>query len=71
MKKTRTAPISDPAGWYSRDLLENEDWIYHLTEKEKTELLDAVATSQEIALLNITLADFPLPNLAAQLHSIA
>ena len=71
MKKTRTAPISDPAGWYSRDLLVNEDWIYHLTEKEKTELLDAVATSQEIALLNITLADFPLPNLAAQLQSIA
>ena len=71
MSSALTTPLNDPAAWYSRDLMENDDWIHNLTKTEIKELTDAVTASQRKSLLSIGRSDFPLPTLAVRLNTIA
>lgn len=64
-------PIVDPAGWYPKDLSQDE-WIYRLSEEEIAEVTGAVSSveAQGLELKDITVETFPLPTLGNRLVEI-
>jgi len=62
-------PVTDPAGWLPEKMTSTDEWIYELSEDEKSELLAAAETAEKSGLniLDITRENFPLPILENQL----
>ena len=62
-------PITDPAGWLPEKMTATDEWIYELSEDEKSELLVAAEAAEKSGLniLDITRENFPLPMLENQL----
>ena len=65
-------PLVDPAIWYPKDILANDEWIYHLSETEIAEVEAAVALVVErgLDIKDITREKFPLPKLAPRLQEM-
>ncbi|MQY37927.1 hypothetical protein SRB17_59350 [Streptomyces sp. RB17] len=73
---TRTAPprpFTGPALWYGPDVADRDDWMVRLSAEHRKELRTAVHTARGrgATLLRMTVADFPLPTLAAELERAA
>src|SRR5690348_10594329 len=68
-----TTPFTGPALWHGPDLAARQDWILRLSAAHGAELRSAVRTSRArgATLLRMTVADFPLPTLAAELTRCA
>ncbi len=64
--------VGGAAAWRGRDISDRDDWKIELTGDQREELLYALAAVDRpgIALREIGLADFPLPNLSAVLASV-
>lgn len=62
-------PVVDPASWTGADLERRTDWRFALTPAEVAELDAAVSRVRHrgLDIMNITLADFPLPTLERKL----
>ena len=65
-------PVADPAGWSAAEDANTEEWIYHLSDGEIAELLDAVGRveSRGLDIMDVARDDFPLPTLAPALAEI-
>lgn len=65
-------PVVDPAGWAPDELVAGGDWVHMLKADDIAEIDAAVAhlTAQDIALADITAAQFPLPRLAKRIEEI-
>ena len=59
-------PLVDPAIWHPKDILANDEWIYHLSDTEIAEVEAAVAlvVEQGLDIKDITREKFPLPKYA-------
>ncbi|MFI6494092.1 TauD/TfdA family dioxygenase [Streptomyces sp. NPDC050564] len=68
-----TEPFTGPALWYGLDLAGRDDWVVRLSAEHGEELRTAVHTARGRAatLLRMTVGDFPLPTLAAELERAA
>ncbi|WP_433454461.1 TauD/TfdA family dioxygenase [Streptomyces sp. CA-142005] len=68
-----TEPFMGPALWYGPDLAGREDWVLSLSAETRAELRTALHTARARAatLLRMTVADFPLSTLAAELKRAA
>ncbi|MEV6054814.1 TauD/TfdA family dioxygenase [Streptomyces sp. NPDC052107] len=68
-----TEPFTGPALWYGPDLAGRDDWVLSLSAEDRDELRTALHTARARAatLLRMTIADFPLPRLAAELNRTA
>ncbi|MFD7406474.1 TauD/TfdA family dioxygenase [Streptomyces sp. NPDC059866] len=68
-----TEPFTGPALWYGPDLAGHDDWVLSLSAETREELHTALHTARARAatLLRMTVADFPLPTLAAELKRAA
>ena len=66
-------PIEGPAAWYGRDLQHSDEWIELLTDVEIDELRAAYRDLERAGttMLDMTVADFPLPTLAGRLRALA
>ncbi|MFF6998977.1 TauD/TfdA family dioxygenase [Streptomyces sp. NPDC008313] len=66
-------PFTGTALWYGPDLAGRDDWVLSLTAEHRDELRSALRTARARAatLLRMTVADFPLPLLAAELDRAA
>ncbi|MGV9345888.1 TauD/TfdA family dioxygenase [Streptomyces spiralis] len=66
-------PFTGPALWYGPDLADRDDWVLSLSAETRQELRTALRTARARAagLLRMTVADFPLPTLAAELERAA
>lgn len=64
------APINSPAAWKGEDLRQRDNWQFHLSADDISELHSAVAYAQACprTLENITTTDFPLPGLASRIR---
>ncbi len=71
MANVRTLPVDDPAAWTGAQLAGRDDWMYRITENDAAEILAAVDANRNRPMLEVTLADFPLPALSARLRSLA
>ena len=40
-------PVVDPAGWFPKELEENKDWIFELSQNECDEIQVAVASAEK------------------------
>ena len=65
-------PVIDPAGWTKEDLARNRDWLYPLSAAEIDDLDRALAEIERrnVALMDITRADFALPVLGPVLDTL-
>lgn len=65
-------PVVDPADWTGKDLEASDDWKYALTGADVAEIEAALAgvEARGLEIKDITLADFPLPNLDARLAAL-
>ena len=65
-------PIVDPAGWTAREVAQNDDWIYQLSEADIRDIHGAVAAAENSGspIKDIGRDDFVLPNLAGKLADI-
>ncbi|MFE7171591.1 TauD/TfdA family dioxygenase [Streptomyces sp. NPDC057616] len=70
---TTTAPFTGPALWYGPDMTARQDGTLRLSAAHGAELRTAVRTTRArgATLLRMTVADFPLPTLAAELTRCA
>jgi Taurine catabolism dioxygenase TauD, TfdA family len=63
-------PIDGPRAWYGRDLNQSEAWLHRFTDRELSEIEDAlrqiVSLTRELA--TVTKEDFPLPTLGPVLE---
>ncbi|MFF4037067.1 TauD/TfdA family dioxygenase [Streptomyces sp. NPDC001816] len=68
-----TGPFTGPALWYGPEVAGRDDWVLRLTLDHREELRTAVHTARGrgATLLRMTVADFPLPTLAATLGRAA
>ncbi|MGW1913545.1 TauD/TfdA family dioxygenase [Streptomyces sp. NPDC002076] len=66
-------PFMGPALWYGPDLAGSDDWVLTLSAETREELRTALDTARARAatLLRMTVADFPLSTLAAELERAA
>ena len=64
--------IQDPSAWYGSALLQQTDWLYHLSETEIKEVEAAVngLTSAPENLSRISPDNFPLPTFGPRLQSL-
>jgi hypothetical protein len=64
--------IQEPSAWYGPALLQQTDWLYHLSETEIIEIEAAIngLTSAPENLCNLSPNDFPLPTLGPCLQSL-
>ncbi|MEV8563208.1 TauD/TfdA family dioxygenase [Streptomyces sp. NPDC051917] len=67
---TPAGPFAGPALWYGPDMAARDDWVLWLSAAHREELRTAVHTARGrgATLLRMTVADFPLPTLAAELE---
>ena len=65
-------PVADPAGWSAAEDVNTEEWIYHLSDAEIAEILDAVSgvEARGLDIMDIARGDFALPTLAPALAEI-
>jgi hypothetical protein len=65
-------PIEEAGCWYPKDLAGTDAWVYRLSEREASEIVDAVAAvaRKGLDIKNIRSADFDLPTLAPALRDI-
>lgn len=65
-------PVGGPGVWYGRDLKGSTEWMYPLSEAERTEMIDAMrhARSRHDDIANMTKADFPMPNFGTRLDEM-
>jgi len=56
-------PIIDPAGWLPGEMEMTDEWIYELSEDEKSELVAFVEITEKsgVDILDITQENFRLP----------
>src|SRR5215469_7761197 len=56
-------PISGPSAWRGDELARSGEWIYHLSDTEREELLEAGRrfVADDPDLRTVTAADYPLP----------
>jgi hypothetical protein len=68
-----TEPVEGSATWIGADLASRDDWQYHLTDEQVTELEAAAQTarSRDVPMSDLTSGDFPLPTVSAALLEIA
>ncbi|MER6571528.1 TauD/TfdA family dioxygenase [Streptomyces sp. NPDC001093] len=68
-----TGPFTGPALWYGPDAAARDDWVLRLSAEHREELRTAVHTARGrgATLLRMTVTDFPLPTLAAELQRAA
>lgn len=66
-------PFTGPALWYGPELAGCDDWVLSLSAETREELRTALHTARarSATLLRMTVADFPLPTLAAELGRAA
>jgi hypothetical protein len=67
MKIQELAPIQHPAGWRGREIGQQGDWLYHLTDDERSELEDVGARflADDPDLRAVRPAQYALPRTAA------
>lgn len=65
-------PVVDPAGWTAAEMAASEDWLYAFDDTEIAELRAAIAPydRDDIDLMGLGAADFPLPQLAPSLRKV-
>lgn len=68
-----TGLVDSAAAWYGRDLQDDDTWIEQLTPAEIDELLIAVGQVESggVAMLDMTVDDFPLPTLGPRMIALA
>jgi hypothetical protein len=54
-------PLDDPAGWTREQLIQDQSYLYRLSESEVTEILDAVDRIEGLDIEDITRDGFTLP----------
>ncbi len=66
------APVTDPAGWTAAEMAKSDEWLCRFSEAEVAELRDAIAPfdRDDIDLMTLGAADFPLPTLGKALAEI-
>ena len=66
------APIVGASAWYGPDLVNSDEWIYHLTPTDIAEIDAAIAplVAREADIAKVTQADFPLPTLGPKLENL-
>ena len=71
MGMIHTQKLTGPSVWKGPDFDKDDSWIRPLTDAQRAELLAAVEAVQHAgkAFPDITIDDFPLPTLGAQLHA--
>jgi hypothetical protein len=71
---TRTLePISGPTAWRGDELAQTDDWIYHLSDAERTELevVGRKFVSDDPDLRTVTAGDYPLKECAGAIETFA
>ena len=65
-------PVDDPAGWTAAEMQATEDWLYPFDAAEIAELRTAIAPydRDDVDLMALDAADFPLPDLGARLQEL-
>lgn len=65
-------PFAHPSVWSGKDMGERSDWVFTLNSEAIDELMHSVRQleSKTSQLLNLTIADFPLPVLGPQLAAL-
>ncbi len=65
-------PLIDAAGWDPKQMAVSDEWTYTLSDAERGEVLDAVASREAAggSLLDTRREDFSLPSFAARLRDI-
>lgn len=66
------APVLTPAAWRAADFRNDQSWVYTFTEGDIAELTAALrqARARNRAMEDMTLEDFPLPQLAGKLKGL-
>jgi Taurine catabolism dioxygenase TauD, TfdA family len=64
--------VTGPAVWKGQDMRQRDDWIWHLTPAEISQIDAALqhARASGVPLLHITAADFPLQSLSSRLVAL-
>jgi hypothetical protein len=62
-------PVRDPADWRAQDFKDNEEWLYHFTDDDISELKLAVQSHDHphVDLIGLSRKDFHLPSLEEKL----
>src|SRR3954454_19799539 len=70
--ETAPEPIDGALAWRASDLQKDQSWIQRLTDPEIAELEAAAASTcaRNLAILDITKSDFPLPLLSAKIAGL-
>lgn len=63
-------PVSGPAAWIGKELLDREDWTYTLGDNDQQELTRALHATAELPVEEITADQFQLPSLGNTLQQI-
>ena len=65
-------PIEESGCWYPQDLVGTDAWVYRLSDREISDVMDAISAvkKQGLDIKEITKADFSLPVLAPALKEI-
>ncbi|MBT6275290.1 MAG: TauD/TfdA family dioxygenase [Chromatiales bacterium] len=68
----KQGPIGGPGVWYGPDLKNSTDWIYPLSEAERTEIIDAMrhARNRHDDIADMERSDFPMPRFGAVLDEL-
>ena len=71
MNTIRTIKMKGSAYWYGSKLGATSDWRRQLTDEEAKELLSAVSANRGRDIMEVNIADFPLPRLSQVLKELA
>ena len=63
-------PVSGPAAWNGKELLDRDDWTYTFTGSDQQELANALQATSELPVEGITTDHFQLPTLGSKLQQI-
>ncbi|MCG8543146.1 MAG: TauD/TfdA family dioxygenase, partial [Alphaproteobacteria bacterium] len=65
-------PIGGPGVWYGGEIKNSTDWMYPLSEGERSEIVDAMRASvaREPDIAHVAREDFPLPHLGGRLEEL-
>ena len=65
-------PIGGSGAWYGSELKDSTEWVYPLSETERSELVDAMrsARHQHSDIAQMSKADFPMPSLGPTLDDL-
>ena len=65
-------PVGGPGAWYGKVLKDSDDWMYPLSEAERSEVIDAMrrARGRHDDIANMAKADFSMPRFGARLEEL-